>query len=150
MSPSFRVEDLTQTTLPQALPLLRATWPKVELAAWQEYADEFRYRQAPTKIDVMFDSTGSLCGLFASRIERSLSGGSVLAIPLFTVVDVGNSLAPVEALLDSAAALASQSGCAHLQIRLDPTQRKLARRLRHLGLEFAEPVGSSLVGIAPR
>lgn len=136
---SFTVEDLVLRRLPQALPLLRATWPTIDLAGWQRFAEAFACReQAGASITGMFDSSGGLCGLFVSRVEHRLRE-RVLAIPLFTVVDIANSQAPVRALLDGVEARAKSCGCTIIEVRLDTGQTELVKRLRSFGLN---PVGT--------
>jgi hypothetical protein len=83
----------------------------------------------------LFDSSGALCGLFASQIEHLLREGRTLAIPLFTAVDIGNSLKPVRMLLNTAKAKAKECDCSGVQIRLAGEQSELLKRLRNVGLE---------------
>lgn len=150
MSHAFTVRELTQDLTAQALPLLRATWPAVDLQGWRGFVDAFRrdlYAQA--EVTVMFDSQGGLCGLFASRLEHDLRGGRALAIPLFTAIDVGNSLAPVKSLLEAAEAMARERGCSGLEIRLDNEQRALVKQLRYLELRHSGSLHSSPIAAAP-
>jgi GNAT superfamily N-acetyltransferase len=140
MTQSFVARDLADTAVPQALPLLRATWPTIDLAAWENFAGSFRCggREPAAAITGLFDAAGGLCGLFASRTEPGLCDGRILAVPLFTVMDIGNSLDPVRALLDAAEAKAKKQGCATVQIRLASEQSGLSKRLRRLGLEHLD------------
>jgi hypothetical protein len=146
MLQAFTVRALTPDAIPQALPLLRATWPEVELPGWSRFVDAFRndlYVQA--EITAMSDSQGALCGLFTSRVEHDLQDGRTLAISLFTAMDVGNSLAPVKALLEAAEAMARNRGCSGLEIRLDSQQRALIERLRFLELRLSGSLYSSTI-----
>lgn len=152
MTQTFVAQDLADAAVPQALPLLRATWPTVDLAAWERFADSFR-RCAPepaAAITGLFDAGGGLCGLFASRTELGLCDGRILAVPLFTVMDIGNSLSPVRALLDTAEAKAKAQRCAAVHIRLTSEQNALAKRLRRLGLGHASTLYLSTNGSGPR
>jgi GNAT superfamily N-acetyltransferase len=147
---AFTIRALTPDAIPQALPLLRATWPGVELPGWSRFVDAFRgdlYAQA--EITAMFDPQGSLCGLFAARVEHDFRDGRTLALPLFTAVDVGNSLAPVKALLEAAEAMARDRGCSGLEIRLDTQQRALIERLRFLELRLSGSLHSATIATAP-
>lgn len=152
MTQTFLVQDLAETAVPQALPLLRATWPTIDLAAWKNFAGSFRRRgsEPAAAITGLFDAAGGLCGLFASRTEPGLCDGRILAVPLFTVMDIGNSLSPVRALLDAAEAKAKAQRCAGVQIRLACEQNALAKRLRRLGLEHASTLYLSTNGPGPR
>lgn len=146
MPGSFTVEELQPGAVPQALPLVRATWPEIDLAAWQDFTDAFHREPvapAPAAITGLFDASGVLCGLFASRIEHHLWEGRILGIPLFTVVDIGNSPQPVRALLDAAEAKAKENGCAGMQIRLAIEQGSLMKRLCDFGLEYSGSVYST-------
>jgi hypothetical protein len=149
MSASFVVHELAQGRISLALPLLRATWPKMDISAWEGFVDAFRrHYAAPAGITGLYDASGALCGLFASRIEPGLRAMRILAIPLFTVMDIGNSLGPVRALLDAAEAKATELDCFGVQIHLASEQNALARRLRNLGLEQASTLYLSTAGAA--
>lgn len=146
MSGSFTVEDLQPAVVPQALPLVRATWPEIDLAAWQGFTDAFHREPkapAPGAITGLYDASGVLCGLFASRVEHHLWEGRILGIPLFTVVDIGNSPQPVRALLGAAEAKAKENACVGMQIRLAVEQGGLMKRLRDFGLEYSGSVYST-------
>lgn len=152
MTQSFVVQDLADAAVPQALPLLRATWPTIDLAAWESFAVSFR-RGGPdpaAAITGLFDEAGGLCGLFASRTEPGLCHGPILGVPLFTVMDIGNSLGPVRALLDAAEAMAKKQGCAAVQIRLANEQSALSKRLRRLGLDHTSTLSLPTIGCGPR
>ena len=150
MPQAFTVRELAPDTIPQALPLLRATWPEVELPGWSGFVDTFRgdlYAQA--EVTAMLDPQGGLCGLFAARVEHDFRDGRTLAMPLFTAMDVGNSLAPVKALLEAAEAMARDHGCSGLEIRLDNRQRALIERLRFLELRLSGSLYSSTIAAPP-
>lgn len=150
MPQGFTVRELTPDAIPQALPLLRATWPEVELPGWSRFVDAFRanlYAQA--EITAMFDSQGGLCGLFAARVEHDFRDVRTLAIPLFTAIDVVNSLAPARALIEAAEAMARDRGCSGLEIRLDNQQRALIARLHVLQMRPSGSVHSSTIAAAP-
>jgi hypothetical protein len=150
MLESFTAAELAPADLAQALPLLRATWPELDLPAWQTFAAEFcRVDKAKARITGLFDSSGVLCGLLASRIDHAL-GGRILAFPIFTVVDLANSLAPVRALLDLAQAQINEHGCDSLQIHLASGQEELMKRLRPFGLRRSAVLYSMTADTAAR
>jgi hypothetical protein len=77
---------------------------------------------------------GCFCGVFAYRVARDLLIGPILAVYLFTAVDVANSLRTIRALLVAAETRALELGCTAVRIRLCNGQAELASRLRTLGL----------------
>jgi hypothetical protein len=136
MPGKFSIVDLAPADVPRALPLLRATWPELDLVAWQTFAGAFCSEgAAQAQIASCDDSSGGLCGLFASRIEVGLCEGRLLAIPLFTAIDIGNSLEPLRALLAATETRAATHACGGMQIRLSMEQSGLSKRLRSLGLQ---------------
>src|SRR5206468_2852501 len=80
------------------------------------------------------DSASCVCGVLAYRLARDLRAGPILAVELFTVADLANSLRTVRALLEAAEMQALEQGCAGIQLRLYNDQPALAARLRTLGL----------------
>jgi hypothetical protein len=133
---SYQSGVMSDQLAPQALPLVQATWPEVDLLNWLSFVRFFNGETTGPEscILVMSDPSGHLCGILAYRLDHNLRDGLMLSIPLFTAVDVANSLQTVRALLDIAKARASELGCAGVQIRMDKEQSKLAARLRSLGL----------------
>jgi len=133
---SYQSDVISDQLAPQALPLVQATWPDVDLLDWLSFVRFFNGETTGPQscILAMRDSSGYLCGILAYRLDHHLRDGPMLSIPLFTAVDVANSLQTVRALLDIAKARAAALGCAGVQIRLDKAQSKLAARLRNLGV----------------
>jgi GNAT superfamily N-acetyltransferase len=149
MAWEFTVEKLVQDAMPQALPLVRATWPEIDLAAWLRFAAAFRDGHPSRRaITAMADASGGICGLFASRIEQRIGEGRVLEVPLFTVVDIGNSPQPLRALLDAAEAKAREHGCVGIQIWLADEQSELIKRLQGLGFRSSGTSYFSALAIA--
>ncbi|MCL2452267.1 MAG: hypothetical protein FWD08_01220 [Alphaproteobacteria bacterium] len=133
----------------ETLPLVRASWPEVDLAQWQEYVQFFSAQPEAKQAGVvgLRDSSGCYCGVFACQIDRDLALSPVLAVQLFTTVDVANSPRTLKALLDIVEARASELGCLAVKIYLSDGQTKLASRLRALGImeefsQFYKKVGS--------
>ena len=136
MSVSYHVAALSGSQVPLAFPLIQATWPSADLAAWLSFVQSFNEAKETKESGVLAlrDSAADICGVLAYRVERDLRAGPILAVHLFTAVDLINSLRTVRALLDAADALAIELGCAGVQIRLRNDQLRLASRLRRLGL----------------
>ena len=126
----------------ETLPLVRASWPEVDLAQWREYVQFFSAQPEVKQagVDGLRDSTGCYCGVFAYQMDRDLLLGPVLAVRLFTAVDVTNSPRTLKALLNIVEARACELGCPTVQIYLRDGQTKLASRLRALGTmeEFSQ------------
>ena len=96
----------------------------------------------------MRDLAGYICGVLAYRLDQDLRAGAILAVHLFTAVDLVNSLRTVRALLDAAEMRALELGCAGVQVRLYNEQAGLASRSRSLGLSseaglFWKKIGSA-------
>ncbi len=136
MRPSFSAFALSNELIPQTLPLIRATWPNVDLAAWRGYVQFFSGQAEPkvSGVSGLRDGAGCYRGLFAYQLERDLLLGPVLAVHLFTAVDIINSPRTAKVLLDCAEARAFDSGCVAMRIRLCGPQVEMASQLRSLGL----------------
>ncbi len=131
----FTAQNLASAEILYALPLVRATWPAMDRAAWQGFVACFCANSALSPaITALSDRGGGLCGLFASRIDDRL-GKRILTVPLFTVVDIGNSLEPVRALIDAVEARAAENKCSGIDIELGEGQTRLRERLLRLGRE---------------
>ena len=136
MSIPFDTVALSGDQVPQALPLVQAAWPSVDLATWQRFVQFFSGRAAMGESGVLAlrDPAGYLCGILAYRLDWDLRAGPMLAVDLFAAIDLANSMRTVRALLDAAKARASELGCAGVQVRLCNEQAGLASHLRSLGL----------------
>jgi hypothetical protein len=137
MSRSYDAVILSTDLVPQAFPLIRATWPGVDLVAWGSFVRFFNEQQSAGQsgVQALRDATGGLCGVFAYRLDWDLRLGRMLSVQLFTAVDVANSLPTVRALLDAVEVRALQLSCDGIEIRLCGGQAGLAGRLRRLGLD---------------
>ena len=136
MSVFLQAAALSDDEVPQAFPLIQATWPGADLTAWRSFVRFFNDRTAAGQAGVLAlrDPAGLICGVLAYRLDRDLRVGPLLAIQLFTAVDLVNSRRTVRALLDAAEARASELDCKAVQIRLYGDQTGLTSRLRDLGL----------------
>ena len=132
---SFQAGPLSGAQTAEVLPLVQVTWPGTDLAAWERYVQFFSGRSAAESgVLAMRDPSDCLCGLLVYSRHWSLGLGPILTVPLFTAVDMANSLEAVRALLEAVETLASALHCRALEIRLDRAQSRLADRLRLLDL----------------
>ncbi|HWE75693.1 MAG TPA: hypothetical protein VG328_21215 [Stellaceae bacterium] len=134
MSRTFKIATLDNASRAQAFPLLRATWPDLDLEDWLAFADRFANSgDTSTGLVGLRDDSGALCGLFVYRIGHTLRDERILSIPLFTAMDLANSLEPVRALLNAVKDRAELCDCLRLRIELASEQTGLANRLHRLG-----------------
>jgi hypothetical protein len=134
VSVSFRVEPLAGDQVALALPLVQVTWPLADMGGWREFVNFFSGQGTEGGILALRDPADYLCGILVFRVLQDVELGRILEVPLFTTVDMANSLRVVRALLDAAENRAYELGCAGLQIRLQREQAGLSGRLRRLGL----------------
>jgi len=134
-SPAFVTVALTDRRIPEALPLIQATWPDVDLATWRSYIKSFTRKRTltPSGALALLDGSGGMCGLLAYALELDLHRGPTLEVRLFSAVDLHNAEVPARALLDAAMAKARHHGCKSIHIRLAPEQAALARSIQSLG-----------------
>jgi hypothetical protein len=151
MRTSFHVAALSGDEAPLALPLIQATWRDTDLASWRSFVASFNDGTAASGSGVLAlrDSAEAICGIIAFRIDRDLRVGPVLAVHMFTAVDLANSTRPVRALLDTVDAQARERGCAGIQIRLSNMQPHLAAQLSALGLSSEAGLFSKRVDASP-
>jgi hypothetical protein len=152
MRTSFNAIALSSDLIPQTLPLIRATWPGVDLATWRSYVQFFSGQAAPkvSGVNGLCDGAGCYHGLYAYQLERDLLLGPVLAVHLFTATDITNSPRIVEALLDTAEARAFDSGGVAMRVRLCGRQAEMASKLRSLGLTADSGQFCKRVELRPR
>lgn len=138
----FVTVALTDRRIPEALPLIQAIWPEVDLATWRGYVKSFTAKRVvpPSGALALLDRSGGLCGILAYSLELDLQQGSTLGVRLFSAIDLHNAMAPARALLDAALAEARLHGCQGIDIRLAPEQAALARRMQSLGVSRAAGV----------
>jgi len=136
MNASFRIAGLTGKSVAQAFPLIQAIWPDIELRAWRSFVQFFDERagEGETGVLALYDPAGYISGVLAYRLDHELRAGPVLAVHLFTPIDLATSLATVRALLDAAESRARVLGCSGMHIRLHKDQARLAARLNRLGM----------------
>ncbi len=134
MSLALRIADLSDEQAMEAFPLIQATWPQTEIGSWQRFVAFFNGSAAKAGVLALRDPKGYICGVLAYRLDRELQKGAILAVQLFTAVDLANSPATIRALLDAAEMRALDLDCAGIEIRLRHEQSALGSRLRMLGL----------------
>jgi hypothetical protein len=143
MAPRFEIVSLSGEQALRALPVVQATWPLVDRAAWATFAAAYEEPMPASAAPPpaprsgllgLADDAGTLCGVLAYRCAPELRGGLTLAVALFTAIDLANSPRTVRALLDAAETRAYELACARVEIRLHPEQAELAGRLRETGL----------------
>jgi len=132
---SFAVAKLTHRRIPEALPLIRATWSNVDLETWRNFAKAFtRGSETSSGALALIDASRALCGILVYRVEPDLDGWLIFSVPLFSAVDMHNSSAAAGALLEAAIARAHEIGCRRLHIRLRPEQAAMVRSIAALGM----------------
>jgi hypothetical protein len=139
MGSRFAIVGLAGEQVARALPVIQATWPGIDLPAWERFVLSFGDAAASGSgpaagMVALHDGGGTVCGVLAYRRDQDLRGRATLAVPLFTAIDLANSPRTVRALLDAAEALASELRCGQVEIRLYEEQGEFVSRLRELGL----------------
>lgn len=136
MSVTFNTVEVSGDLVPATLPLVQVTWPAVDLTGWRNFVQFFTDQTASrgSGVSGLRDASGCYCGVFAHQLDRDLLVGPILAVHLFTAVDVVNAPRTIDALLDAAETRALELACEAVRIRLCNDQAKLAFRLRVLGL----------------
>jgi hypothetical protein len=135
MGSRFAIVGLAGEQVARALPVIQATWPGIDLPAWQRFVLSFADAAGTScGMVALHDGSGTVCGVLAYRRDEDLRGRATLAVPLFTAIDLANSPRTVRALLDAAEALAAELRCGQVEIRLYEEQGEFVSRLRELGL----------------
>ena len=136
MTLTYHASALRTAQIPQVLPLIKATWPGVDLDTWRRFAKFFVHGRGGDLAGarILQDSADCICGIFVYRLERDLQHGLVLAVPLFSAVDVANSPNTTRALLEACLTQAGSLECETLHVHLYEQQSGLASRLKKLGL----------------
>lgn len=124
----FQALSLADHQLSLALPLVRLTWPEMDLAAWQDFARAIRGEGGGL---LALWEGDYICGVLAYRRQAGLAG-PVLQVPLFTVADLANRPGVAEALVDAVGTLGEQLGCRAVHVEFDARQSRLAASLRGL------------------
>jgi len=112
-------------------PLVRAIGTEIDLSRWDSFAR--RIIAAPTAaacgIIGLRSAAGYVSGLFIYRVEHDLRHGTVLAIDLFTALDLFNEERATRALMQLADAKAHELNCKATHIRVNTAQTSLTHHL---------------------
>jgi hypothetical protein len=135
MTRSFAVAPLTSNQIALAFPLVQAVMPEIDLMRWRSFVGPFVAGEAAASSGAMVlsNEAGYLCGVLAYRRDRDLRHGAVLAVDLFTAMDLVRDQAAVQTLLEIAQMKAQELHCTATQIRIDCAQRLLAERFQAAG-----------------
>jgi hypothetical protein len=148
MARSFASFTLSPDEVGVVFPLVNAVLPDVELATWQSFARHFTDKPPATQRGAigLRNAAGYVCGLLIYRTTRDLRYGSVLAVDLFTALDLVNEEAAALTLLEAAEAKARELACSATFIRLDVAQKALLQRFVARGLRPAASLFCQQVG----
>ena len=125
--------SLTPDTVAQALPLVRSLIPALELEAWAAFAHA-HIEGAPARgIVGVRDGHGYFHAIFAYHVRSEILHGQVLDVTWATTIDLLDPAGAVGVLIREFEALAGRLGCTRVQVRLQPMQRRLRRRLEAEG-----------------
>jgi hypothetical protein len=134
MTRVFTTASLTSAEIAPAFPLVHATFPELDFAAWRSFATRLLSETecAAGAVGVR-NEAGYLCGLLIYRADRHLRHGKVLSIDLFTALDVTGEAAAGSALLTAAEAKAAELGCSATHIVIEGAQRALVESFAKAG-----------------
>jgi hypothetical protein len=135
MTRIFTTASLTSAEIAPAFPLVHATFPELDFAAWRSFATRLLRETEAARAGVvgLRNEAGYLCGLLIYRTDPHLRHGKVLSIDLFTALDVTGEAAAGSALLTAAEAKAAELGCSATHIIIDGAQRSLAESFAKAG-----------------
>ena len=144
---SFRIVSLSEDEAAQCLPLIRITWPDVDLEHWRRFVRSYtaQRRESRSGALALRDAADYFSAMFAYRVEPDIQRGLVLAVHLFTAVDLTNSPNFARMLVSAAEAKARELGCSGIEIRLYRAQSTLALHLQSLKLVDSAAIMSKSV-----
>ncbi len=151
MAPPFTTFALRPEDIAVVFPLVRAIDADIDLARWRSFARRMIDAPAawPSGAVGLRGAAGYICGLFIYRVEDDLRHGTILAVDLFTALDILNEDRAIRALLQVAEAKARELNCAATHIRIGTSQKSLALHFTAAGhiqeaTLFCRPVESRL------
>lgn len=133
-----------------AFPLVRAIDVDIDLPRWRSFAR--RMIDAPPSSACgaigLRSAAGYVCGLLIYQVEHDLRHGTVLAVDLFTALDLLNEERAIHALMQVADAKSRELNCAATYTRIGATQKSLAEHFaaaghRHEAMLFLKVVEST-------
>ena len=130
---TFAAAPLAPADVPQAFPLARALMPQLDLTAWLEFARRRAGKPAARGIVAVRDDRGYFHGLFSYEVRHALGEGATLEVDVAIAMELLDRSGPAAVLLDEIDVLAARLGCAAVQVRLRPDQRRLRRWFEALG-----------------
>ncbi len=127
MVPPFTTFALGLEDIAVVFPLVRAVGGNIELAQWRTFARRIIDVPAGSASGAigLRSPAGYVCGLVVYRVEQDLRHGPVLAIDLFTALDLVNEERAIRALMQLADAKARELNCAATHIRIGASQKSL-------------------------
>jgi hypothetical protein len=131
MARTFTAFSLGADELGIVFPLVQAVLPQLELATWRWYMQPLSEQSEPSSCGAigLRNAAGYVCGLLTYRAERDLRCGTVLAVDLFTTLDLVSERPATFALLEAAELKARELACTRIHIHLDDAQTSIANRL---------------------
>ncbi len=127
MAPAFTAFALGPEDIAVVFPLVRAVGGDIELAQWRSFARRIIDVPAGSASGAigLRSAAGYVCGLVLYRVEHDLRHGPVLAIDLFTALDLFNEERAIRSLIQLVDAKARELSCAATHIRLGTSQKSL-------------------------
>jgi hypothetical protein len=130
---TLRPVPLTPDKVAQVLPLARSLLPALELDAWSSFARRRIGGMPDSGIIGLQDRRGYFHGLLGYEVRNDLLGGRILAVDWATSMELFGNADAVALLARELDAMATRLGCAGIEIRLKPEQRRLRRWLEREG-----------------
>lgn len=151
MTRSFGAFSLAREQIPVVFPLVQAAMPEVDLARWGSFARPLIENQPEDLGGIigLRNKAGYICGLLVYKVTQDLRRGAVLAIDLFTALDLVSEETATRTLLDAAEHKARELCCAAMLIRLDKNQGTVSRHFAAAGHHPQATVFCKAVAPAP-
>lgn len=152
MPSSFTTFALRAEDIAVAFPLVRAIDADIDLGRWRSFARPMVDAPATSACGAigLRSTAGYICGLLIYRAERDLRHDAVLAIDLFTALDLFNEERAIRALLQVADEKARELNCAVTHIRIGAAQASLAQHFAAAGHRPEATLFCKAVELRPR
>ena len=149
MGRSFAAAPLKSSDIEIAYALIRAWHSRVSLDSWRGFAQALiGNRAAHQGIIAIRNEAGYLCGLFVYRAEPDLHHGRALVVDPVAALDVIDVKPVVQAMVETAEAMAGRFGCEVARFRIPAPQSWLAEQLQGTGHHVEANVLSTPVAFA--
>lgn len=131
MTYPFTTFTLREEDIGIVFPLIQAIGTDIDLSRWDNFARHFidKPTSGARGIIGLRSAAGYVSGLFIYRVEHDLRHGTVLAIDLFTALDLFNEERAVRALMQGTDAKARELNCKATRVRVNTAQPSLAHHL---------------------